>query len=201
MTPRQRALYFREWSRVRAACKAAALPMPDRHELHRRALGQDKSSKDFNNDDLDAVLGVFRAISQPASLGSQLRQQRQPRARQEMSIEQILRCLALYVDDVDAYVASLCLARFHTIDWRELSDVKRPHKTNPHAASSPLDQFRWTLSGRLNGADGFRAQAGHSLHEMKTLAGVPCTCKACGNTQYAIRNTQYEDVPAELQPF
>jgi hypothetical protein len=43
-----------------------------RHELHLRALGHDKSHKDFNNRELDLVLGEFRAISRPADLQSQL---------------------------------------------------------------------------------------------------------------------------------
>ena len=63
MTASQNRLYFREWGSVRAACKAHGWPVPDRHELHVRALGFDKSHLDFNNEDLDKVLAEFRKLS------------------------------------------------------------------------------------------------------------------------------------------
>ena len=81
MTQQQRALYFREWGRVTATCRQHGFPVPDRHDLHVKALGLDKSSKDFTNEDFDRVLAEFRAISQPDNLAAQLRQQDQPRRR------------------------------------------------------------------------------------------------------------------------
>jgi hypothetical protein len=81
MTTSQNSLYFREWGKVRAACKQQGFPVPDRHSLHVRALGQDKSHLDFTNDDFDRVLAEFRAITQPDNLAAQLRQQDQPRRR------------------------------------------------------------------------------------------------------------------------
>ncbi len=89
MTPSQNSLYFREWGRVRAACKQQGFPVPNRHTLHVKALGHDKSSKHFTNDDLDLVLAEFRAISQPDSLAAQLRQQAQPRIRLLYSIRRL----------------------------------------------------------------------------------------------------------------
>jgi hypothetical protein len=81
MTALQNSLYFREWGKVRAACKQQGFPVPDRHSLHVKALGQDKSHLHFTNDDFDRVLAEFRALSQPESLAAQLRQQDQPRRR------------------------------------------------------------------------------------------------------------------------
>jgi hypothetical protein len=81
MTTSQNRLYFREWGRVRATCKAQNWPVPERHALHVRALGFDKSHLDFSNEDLDKVLAQFRAISRPEDLAAQLRQQDQPRRR------------------------------------------------------------------------------------------------------------------------
>lgn len=52
-----------------------------RHDLHRKALGQDKSSKAFTNSDLDAVIATFRAVWDDANLDAQLRQLSQPEAR------------------------------------------------------------------------------------------------------------------------
>ncbi|MCX6923407.1 MAG: hypothetical protein NT154_09405 [Verrucomicrobia bacterium] len=81
MTALQNSLYFREWGRARAACKQQGFPVPDRHSLHVKALGQDKSHLDFTNEDFDLVLAEFRALSQPDNLAAQLRQQDQPRRR------------------------------------------------------------------------------------------------------------------------
>ena len=81
MTFSQNRLYFREWGSVRAACKAQNWPIPERHALHVRALGYDKSHLDFTNEDLDKVLAEFRAITRPDDLAGQLRQQDQPRRR------------------------------------------------------------------------------------------------------------------------
>ena len=86
MTPAQNKLYFREWGRVRSVCKQQGFPIPDRHDLHVKALGLDRSHLDFTNEDLDQVLAEFRAISQPDNLAAQLRQQDQPRRRLLYSI-------------------------------------------------------------------------------------------------------------------
>lgn len=87
MTPAQTTLYFREWNNVRERCKAEGWVLPDRHQLHVRALGKDKSSKLFTNPDLDKVLAVFRSFSQPASVNAQVRQERMPRTRLEHKIK------------------------------------------------------------------------------------------------------------------
>ena len=89
MTPRQNSLYWSEWSRVRSKCKQQGWPVPDRHELHVRALGHDMSHLDFSNEDLDRVLAEFRAITRPEDLVGQLRQQDQPRRRLEWSIRHL----------------------------------------------------------------------------------------------------------------
>ena len=89
MTALQNSLYFREWGRVRATCKQQGFPVPDRHSLHIKALGQDKSHLDFTNEDFDRVLAEFRALSQPDSLAAQLRQQDMPRRRLLYSIRRL----------------------------------------------------------------------------------------------------------------
>ena len=86
MTPAQNKLYFREWGRVRSVCKQQGFPIPDRHDLHVKALGLDRSHLDFTNEALAQVLAEFRAISQPDNLAAQLRQQDQPRRRLLYSI-------------------------------------------------------------------------------------------------------------------
>ena len=175
MTAKQDALYWREWGAVSRHCKAAAQPVPDRHELHVRALGADKSHKAFTNADLDKVLGVFRAISNPDSIGRQLRQIDQPRARKLAKIAEIKRCLALYITDPDGYVLSVIEDKFTGV--LHIADLSNnpPHPDRP----SQLDQLIMTLEARLNGAEGFRAAAGDSVHDMRTAARLRCTCSKC----------------------
>lgn len=86
MTAAQTMLYFREWGAVRKHYTRQGIDpkMADskRHELHRRALGYMKSSKDFTNAEFDKVLAVFRAITQPGNLVAQLRALDQPAMRE-----------------------------------------------------------------------------------------------------------------------
>ena len=89
MTALQNSLYFREWGSVRTACKQQGFPIPDRHSLHVKALGQDKSHLQFSNEDFDLVLAQFRALSQPENLAAQLRQQDMPRRRLMYSIARL----------------------------------------------------------------------------------------------------------------
>jgi hypothetical protein len=98
MTPAQTALYFREWGKVRAVLLVKGIDPKQadakRHALHKKALGADKSSKDFTNADLDKVLAEFYAITRPGDLGVQLRQQEQVFARKEDAAKKIEAMLA-----------------------------------------------------------------------------------------------------------
>lgn len=96
LTRAQNALYWREWS----AAKRALMPGREtwtkleeetrRHELHREALGHDKSHLDFTNDDFDKVLGALRAISKPGDLNAQLRQVRGAHRRARFALDQLI---------------------------------------------------------------------------------------------------------------
>lgn len=83
MNAAQTMLYFREVGRVRDVLKARGLKFGDveRHNLHLKALGVRKSSKDFTNADLDKVLAALRAIINPGDLKSQLHALDQPELR------------------------------------------------------------------------------------------------------------------------
>ena len=126
MTPAQNALYFREWGRVRAVCKQQGFPIPDRHDLHVKALGLDKSHLDFTNGDFDQVLAEFRAISQPDNLAAQLRQQDMPRRRLLYSIRRLA---------AEPYWRAIAQDRFGTADETRLDLVQ-------------LTQLRITLAAR-----------------------------------------------------
>lgn len=166
MTKAQRTLYWREFSAVKRV-----YPEADRHDLHVQALGQDKSSNDLGNADLDKVLAVFRAISRPSDLDGQVQQVEQPLRRSRWAMEQVMLCLALYVDHPDAYRDAIIRDRWPTHTVRTLS-------------ADQLRHVRMTIWDRLNAADtGFRNQAGHSLHEMCIRAGARCSCAACSKAR------------------
>jgi hypothetical protein len=87
MNASQHRKYLSEWGLVRKHFRAKGLEPKacdaKRHELHKRALGHDKSSLDLTNAEFDAVLAVFSGISQPADLKTQLRLQEQSPVRLE----------------------------------------------------------------------------------------------------------------------
>jgi len=121
MSPKQNSLYWREWAAVHRAD-----PQADRHELHIRALGKDRSMKDLTNAEFDKVLGVFRSITRPADLDGQLRQIEQPRTR------------LLYTIDKQFgvnYATRVARDKFGVTDITRLTDEQ-------------LDQLRITLINR-----------------------------------------------------
>ena len=152
MTAAQTKLYWREWGAVHRA-----RPDADRHALHLAALGYECSSKRFTNAEFDKVLAEFRAVSDPANLGAQLRQQRQPKTRLLWKIEHEQRaCLAIYVEDAESYIMALARDKFR-------ADALR------HLTVAQLEHLRSTLAraiGRL------RAAAGHTGAEMRARAGI-----------------------------
>lgn len=93
MTPFQQKKYWWEWSRCREfyAGKGLTLGQTEiaRHDLHRKALGRNKSSKEFSNADLDKVIAAFRAVWDAANLNAQLRQLDQPEHRLQATRQRI----------------------------------------------------------------------------------------------------------------
>lgn len=174
MTRKQIGMYWGCWKDVQDACKERGVPVPDRHDLHLQALGRDVSSREFSQKQFDAVLAKFAKYSDPGNVDRQLRQIRQPATRQNGRLAELRQCIALYVADADAYIGGIALDKFGSPDPEDLSD-QRPEPDRP----SQLEQLIMTLSARLNGATGLRNQAGHSLHDMRLAAGLPCRCKRC----------------------
>jgi len=194
VTPLQRSLYWREFQAAWLAHASTLQPFnpstgPDlstkiakdkfRHELHIRALGRDKSSSSFTNADLDRVLAVFRAISQPANLNAQLRQQHQARTRLLKKIEHQQRLLkALGIANPVAYVSAILRDRFAGKQIIELSDQpsQRGH--------TQQKQFLYTLASRI---DDMRQKKAWTVHQLYSTAGLPCpfTCKQCASARSA----------------
>lgn len=137
MSPKQKAWYWREWGAAVKAAQAAGLDAPDRHALHRRALGVDKSSKSFTNADLDRVIAEFRAYSDPDHLRPQLRQIHQPRSRMLHLIRHDkLRELAIVLDNSSLstpnskldrarqYIGKIIQTKYHSVDLDDLTDAQ-----------------------------------------------------------------------------
>jgi hypothetical protein len=181
LTTAQRARLFGDW--WPQICKRRGIDHQDREArldfFAEAGIGRKSVTEMDYKTDFDKLKARCMAILHDSSIGRQIRQMRQPRLRIEDRIEEHFRCLALYMGDVETYVATICLERFHTPDWHDLSELQVPHRNNPKVKSSPLEQFLWTINGRLNGKRGFRARAGDSVHDMRTKAGLECGCSEC----------------------
>lgn len=85
MTAAQLRLYRREWAACRQVLRGLGRTPSEadaeRHAIHVRALGRDKSSLVFTNSEFDQVLSVFRSYTRSDDLGEQLRLQDQPEQR------------------------------------------------------------------------------------------------------------------------
>jgi hypothetical protein len=119
MTPKQHQLYFREWAKAKSVyVKFAGYSQKEaeamRHELHRDALGSDKSHLDFTNDDFDAVLDAFEAVSvlEFGPHGHRERAAEMPRRRAIYAVEKY--------GLPEPYVMAISVDQFGTPDWRDL---------------------------------------------------------------------------------
>jgi len=113
MTPAQTNFYFFEWGRVRKHYRAKGIDPKQadakRHDLHRKALGSDKSSKDFNNSDLDRVIAAFRAVYDGGNLAAQLAQFDQPENRRQALIQRCWKAVRSFIQGRDqAHTDALC---------------------------------------------------------------------------------------------
>jgi hypothetical protein len=128
---------------VRAYCKTHGLPEPDRHELHREALGEDKSSKAFTNRDLDLVLAEFRGVYDPDNLAPQMGPAEQRRRRmlwliRNQKLTELARALFPETDDEGAegerltaaakvirakqYIGAIMKNKFKVLDLEDLTE-------------------------------------------------------------------------------
>jgi hypothetical protein len=116
MTPAQTSLYFFHWGQVRKHHLARGIDPKQvdvkRHELHKRALGRDKSSKDFTNADLDKVIGAFRAVYDGGNLDAQLQQIDQPDNRRAAMVKQCRDSAATFIDGRDEAHKTFLIDRY-----------------------------------------------------------------------------------------
>jgi len=133
MTASQNKHYWRVWGEVRRMLIelgefSSADAAEERHAIHVEALGCEKSSKDFTNKDLDAVLDHFE---------KRLVLLRGP-VTGDRTTEQPVKRLIWAIDQLgldEPYIESISLAQFKTANWRELTERQ-------------LSLFRMTLTAR-----------------------------------------------------
>jgi hypothetical protein len=94
MTDPQLNLYRRLAGQARKVWRARGIPAAEceaeRHALHARALGADKSSLDFTNRDFDKVKGALLAVIDGSDLEAQIDALNQPKKRRLWSIRDLL---------------------------------------------------------------------------------------------------------------
>lgn len=101
--------------------------------------------------------------------------------------QDLLPCLALYVGDAQAYLRAVMEDKTgwgktdrptRALELDDLSNdpVVRVQDGAEVQGDSPLRQCLLTLTSRV---ESFRRQAGHTRHQMRVLAGLPCRCRAC----------------------
>ncbi len=93
MSPAQLKLYRALWGQARRVLRAQGMEPKDaeaeRHAIHVRELGRDKSSLALTNADFDKVKAAFLAITDDTDLGAQLAAQEQPRKRRLWTVRDL----------------------------------------------------------------------------------------------------------------
>ena len=110
MTPKQEALYWREWAAVRRVLPGLGAQMTEselRHWLTRQALGADKPHKAFTNLDFDRWLAVARGYTRMDDLGEQLRLIEQPLQRCLFACNALLNILKIEFHGREAYLRAI----------------------------------------------------------------------------------------------
>lgn len=133
MTKAQNSRYWRDWSQIRKML----IEMGDfskedanaeRHQIHRRALGCDKSSKDLTNKDLDEI---FKAFNQYLVL---IDGPKKPNGEPDGECKRLIWAIT-QTGLPDAYLESIAQDQFGRPDWQNLSEDQ-------------LTKFRFTAVSR-----------------------------------------------------
>lgn len=193
MSPAQRARFFGDWwPRIAARRGVPANDREARHAFYAEAgLGGEINT----TDGFDKLKAHCLALLDDANVTAQVRVLQQPTRRLHWKIVEVLKCLALYPlskpmgwEGARQYATEIIRDKVNSGSLRnvseleDLSDAPRSYLDSEDRLielPSQVGQMVMTLSARLNGRDGFRNRAAHTLHEMKTLAGVKCYCKPC----------------------
>ena len=185
-----------------AACEFQGWPPNDRE--HRLAVLSEAlrrpiaSATEINAlEDFDAVKAHLKLLANSLKGALESNDPALGRARRlRKKIIELVRCLNLYGEG-DGFARKVIAdgTRFAGAERASFAEMPLPRilealtATPRHARSertgrleerpSQLDQVVMTLSRGLNGKKGWRARAGHSVHEMLKAAGLDCGCARC----------------------
>ena len=107
-----------------------------------------------------------------------------------------MKCLALYPGEqpmglggAQAFVQTIIndkfnhARKFQIMTLEDVDDrprfVENERTGKLEEKPSQMEQLLWTVNARLNGKNGYRSKARHSMHDMYLAAGLPCFCKWC----------------------
>jgi hypothetical protein len=140
--PEINALYQRIWDiAVERANQDWRNPNADefRHACHIVAFGQDKSSSQITNTELDRILALFKLLADPDDLSATLAWNNPNEERRKRMLWWITR------NCVESYVVEVCRQKFRTDDYESLSfdDLRKLHmtlKNRSNATREPAEQ-------------------------------------------------------------
>jgi hypothetical protein len=172
----------------RYAFFAQVLGMVPRH-ARTLAQGGHISFNDFDNSDLDAILAECGRLTDNIKRTIETDHPELGDARRvHHQIDQELACLRVYVDNPTSYLVPILRAKFRgktTIDELSPEPTLKDHGTIP----SELTRCLYTLRTIVNKK---RTEKGHSVHKMRLLANVPCSCAICVPRKQVVLYTENE---------
>lgn len=208
MTPKQRTRLMAYW--WPAACRAQGWNSDDR-ALRLQVLSAavkrplETASDLDSTKDIDAVKAHLQALTDNLAAAIETGDPTIGEARRLRNVimAETRPCLALYEKENTAHFIQTVIeglirwnitdrpTRVATLDDLDGKPIYR--RTGPcHAlkeSPSQLHQAMMTLNARLHAK---RKAAGHSIHDMKTLAGIKCDCSPCSKRRRApVHNLEY----------
>ena len=194
ITQSQRITIMQLWQRV---CKDRGWKAGDRElrmDTFSRLVGRPLASTDDVErldectklmNELKSMLGV----SLKAGLEATDPTLNQARVLRTRILTDLVPCLELYLEDVRGYITEIIqdknrwwkidrpAVEMTLMDLTAKPVISTDRKTGLlRESASQLEQLLYTLSARLND---LRNQAGDSVHDMRTRAGLDCTCAKC----------------------
>ncbi len=183
MTSAQNKGYWRRWS---AACRRHGWEASDakRHEMHMRALGRDKSSKKFNQDDVDRTYAFMELLAKGLNMEEAeaflpIEIEKRERKRLVFSIheksQQIIVELKPWIveerepypidKEAEDYVILIVNDKFrHRLPVDDLNEVTVSWRNLPMEL---LRELHMTICNRE------RAQRGHAVEDAAVSVGAP----------------------------
>jgi len=169
--------------------------------------------------DMNAVITTLRMLADDLDGAAEMENQEPVARTVRRAIADQMKCLALYpleqpmgTAGARALVAELVNDMFNrgrhgaALTLEDLSDSPQFYRRNGsdrlEEGPSQVRRLVMRLGGLLNKkGTGYRARAGHTLHEMKVASGVDCGCAECAQFSRHDLVADRDDVPAEMQPF